>query len=104
MDLTFSQYSSAVVKEVSNELKIYLNNYDNVLDKIFEIQTEVSKDIANALEITLSDNEQDRLENSPTNNSDAYMAYKQGQMFLNRGGAISNRLKSRNPLLARRHK
>ncbi len=77
---------NAQLVDATNNRNLWADNYDNVLDKIFEIQTEVSKDIANALEITLSDNEQDRLENSPTNNSDAYMAYKQGQMFLNRGG------------------
>lgn len=32
MDLTFSQYTSGVVKETANQLKFYLNNYDNVLD------------------------------------------------------------------------
>lgn len=41
MDLTFSQYSSAVVKEVSNELKIYLNNYDNVLNT--NLKTDIVK-------------------------------------------------------------
>lgn len=32
MDLTFSQYTSGVVKETANQLTFYLNNYDNVLD------------------------------------------------------------------------
>lgn len=32
MDLTFSQYTSGVVKETANQLSFYLNNYDNVLD------------------------------------------------------------------------
>ena len=32
MDLTFSQYTSGVVKETANQLKFYLNNYDNVID------------------------------------------------------------------------
>lgn len=31
MELTFSQYTAAVVKEVSNRVNFYLNNYDNVL-------------------------------------------------------------------------
>jgi hypothetical protein len=37
MDLTFSQYTSGVVKETSNQLKFYLNNYDNVLDTNLKI-------------------------------------------------------------------
>ena len=32
MDLTLSQYTSGVIKETANQLKIYLNNYDNVLN------------------------------------------------------------------------
>lgn len=32
MDLTFSRYTGAVVKETGTQLKIYLNNYDNVLN------------------------------------------------------------------------
>jgi TolB-like protein/Tfp pilus assembly protein PilF len=72
---------------------LWANSYDNVLDEIFQIQTDVSKDIARTLEITLTTNEQDRLENLPTKNADAYMAYKQGQMFLNRGGGKVEELK-----------
>lgn len=32
MDLTFSQYTGVVVKETANQVKFYLNNYDNVLN------------------------------------------------------------------------
>jgi len=84
--------NAQLVNAKSNR-NIWANSYDNVLDNIFDIQTDVSKDIAKALEITLSVNETDRLENSPTKNSDAYMAYKQGQMFLNRGGGKVEELK-----------
>lgn len=41
MDLTLSQYSAGVIKETDNELKIYLNNYDNVLDT--SLKTDVIK-------------------------------------------------------------
>ena len=32
MDLTFSQYTGAVVKETANQVRFYLNNYDQVLN------------------------------------------------------------------------
>ncbi len=32
MDLTFSQYTGAVVKETANQVDLYLNNYDQVLN------------------------------------------------------------------------
>jgi len=77
---------NAQLVDAKNNKSLWADSYTNILDKIFQIQTDVSKDIAKALEITLSVNEQSRLENLPTKNSEAYMAYKQGQMFLNRGG------------------
>lgn len=84
--------NTQLVDAVSNR-NLWANSYDNVLDEIFQIQTDVSKDIASTLEITLTTNEQDRLENLPTKNAEAYMAYKQGQMFLNRGGGKVEELK-----------
>jgi len=84
---------NAQLVDAKNNKNLWADNYTNILNKIFEIQTAVSKDIAKALEITLSANEQNRLENLPTKNSDAYMAYKQGQMFLNRGGGKVDELK-----------
>lgn len=77
---------NAQLVNTKNNRNIWANSYDNVLDKIFEIQTEVSKDIASALKIKLSDTEESRLDNAPTENVDAYSAFKEGQMFLNRGG------------------
>lgn len=32
MELTLSQYTAGVIKETANQLKIYLNNYDNVIN------------------------------------------------------------------------
>ena len=32
IELSFSQYTSGVIKETANQLKIYLNNYDNMLN------------------------------------------------------------------------
>lgn len=77
---------NAQLVNAKNNRNVWANSYDNVLDKIFEIQTEVSKDIANALKIKLSETEESRLDNAPTENADAYTAFKEGQMFLNRGG------------------
>jgi Glycosyl hydrolase family 98/Glycosyl hydrolase family 98 C-terminal domain/Carbohydrate binding module (family 6)/Carbohydrate binding module (family 35) len=41
MDVAFSQYTTAVMKETSNQLKIYLNNYDNVLNT--SLKTDIIK-------------------------------------------------------------
>ena len=84
---------NANLVDVENDKNLWANNYDNTLDEIFQIQSSVSSSIADALEIKLSSNEQSRLENLPTQNADAYLAYKQGQMYLNRGGGKVEELK-----------
>lgn len=77
---------NANLVDASNNKNIWAENYDNVLDHIFEIQSAVSFDIAEALEITLTDTEESRIDNAPTENAQAYTAFKEGQMFLHRGG------------------
>ncbi|TVZ59925.1 TolB-like protein [Flavobacteriaceae bacterium MAR_2010_105] len=61
-------------------------NYDKTLTEIFEIQSQVSNEIAKALKITLSTNEIINLNKAPTENVKAYNFYKEGQRFLNQGG------------------
>lgn len=84
---------NANLVDASNNKNLWAESYDNTLVQIFKIQSNVSRDIANALEITLSDSEELRLDNEPTNNPDAYAAFKEGQMFLHRGGGEVKELK-----------
>ena len=63
MDLTFSQYTSGVVKETANQLKIYLNNYDNVLDT--NLKTDIIKIYGSTSEPTFS--YQDRANHQSSN-------------------------------------
>jgi hypothetical protein len=52
VDLSFSQYTSCVFKETSRQLKIYLNNYDNVIQT--GLKTSVIKINGSAVEPTWS--------------------------------------------------
>ena len=84
---------NANLVDVENDKNLWADHFDNTLEEIFQIQSNVSSSIADALEIKLSTNEQNRIENLPTKNADAYLAYKQGQTFLNRGGGKVEELK-----------
>lgn len=65
---------------------LWAENYDKTLTEIFDIQTQVSNEIAKALKITLSDNELLSLNRAPTESTEAYGAYREAQQHLNRGG------------------
>lgn len=84
---------NANLVDAANNKNLWADNYDNDLVQIFKIQNDVSRDIANALKITLSDREESRLSNEPTNNPEAYTAFKEGQVYLHQGGGKVEELK-----------
>lgn len=84
---------NANLVDAESNKNLWADNYDNTLVQIFKIQSDVSKAIANALKITLSDTEESRLDNQPTTNPEAYTAFKEGQMFFHRGGGKVEELK-----------
>ncbi|MDU8887220.1 adenylate/guanylate cyclase domain-containing protein [Yeosuana sp. MJ-SS3] len=77
---------NAQLIDAQNNNYLWAENYDKTLTEIFEIQSQVSNEIARALKITLSENEILSLNKLPTESSEAYNYYKEAQMFLNRGG------------------
>lgn len=84
---------NAQLIDASNDEYLWAENYDKTLTEIFEIQSQVSNEIAKALKITLSANEIKILNKPPTDNPDAYDAYREAQRFLNRGGGKDEELK-----------
>ena len=65
--------------EAETDENIWMGNYDRTLTDIFAIQTEVSKEIADALELNLSFEEQQGLEMIPTENLEAYKLFLTGR-------------------------
>ena len=63
---------------------IWAETYDRELKDIFEIQSEVARKITDALMVTLTKNEKDRIEKKHTNSIDAYTYYLKGRDYLNR--------------------
>lgn len=71
---------------------LWAENYDKTLTEIFEIQSQVSNEIAKALKITLSTTEILNLNKPPTTSTEAYNYYKEAQMTLNQGGGAIEEL------------
>ena len=63
---------------------IWAETYDRDLSDIFEIQSDVAQQIAQALKTTLSAEEKERIEQKPTDNLEAYDYYLQGREYADR--------------------
>jgi TolB-like protein/Flp pilus assembly protein TadD len=63
---------------------IWAEDYDRDLTDVFAIQTDLAQKIASALQAKLSPNEKARLDQRPTQNSDAYLLFVQAHDHANR--------------------
>lgn len=65
--------------DATNDQHIWAERYDRELKDVFAIQSEVAKQIANALKANLSSELEQRIESNPTNNTDAYDLFLKGR-------------------------
>ncbi|TBN15339.1 adenylate/guanylate cyclase domain-containing protein [Hyunsoonleella pacifica] len=70
---------TAQLIDASNDEHLWAENYDKTLTSIFGLQTEVSKEIVDALQINLSFEEQQELAEIPTKNIEAYKLFLEGR-------------------------
>jgi serine/threonine protein kinase len=63
---------------------LWADTYDRKLKDIFDIQTDVSTNIAKTLKVTLFPELKDRLNKKPTDNMEAYQIYLQGKFYWNK--------------------
>jgi TolB-like protein/Tfp pilus assembly protein PilF len=63
---------------------IWAEDYDRDLTDVFAIQTDLAQKIASSLQAKLSPNEKERLDQQPTQNSDAYLLFIQAHDYANR--------------------
>src|SRR3982751_5321652 len=61
----------------ANDEHIWANNYDRELIHVFAIQTDLAHEIADALQAKLSPSEKAQLDQKPTYNAEAYLAFMQ---------------------------
>jgi TolB-like protein/Tfp pilus assembly protein PilF len=67
--------------DAENDKHIWSDSYDRDMADIFDIQADVSKEIANAMEAELTDKTLIQLETIPTNNMDAYILYQRARSY-----------------------
>jgi adenylate cyclase len=65
------------------ENHIWAENYDRDLNDIFEIQSDVARQVAEALRIRLLPSEKERIEKKPTLSREAYVLYLKGRHYWN---------------------
>jgi len=94
---------------VSDDTHLWSERYDAVLANIIQVQSDIAEQITRALDITLLEREQQALVYKPTENTEAYLFYLQGNEYYHRryvksdlSNAISmyNRAVSLDPNLA----
>jgi adenylate cyclase len=75
---------SAQLIDAIRDLHLWSDNYKGDLDDIFDIQENVSRQIADALHLRLTKAEREKLHKRFTGNMEAYQLYLQGRYFWNK--------------------
>jgi adenylate cyclase len=70
---------TAQLINAKNDRHIWADTYDKTITDIFAIQSEVSKEIVEAMQFNISIEDQENLTSIPTNNIDAYQLFLRGR-------------------------
>jgi adenylate cyclase len=73
---------TAQLIDVDSQEHVWAKSYDRELDDVFQIQTEVAKQVSDALKIELQPSEVERLEERRPVLVDSYLAYLKGRSLL----------------------
>jgi len=69
---------------VAEDKHLWAQNYDRNLDDVFEVQSDVAKQVADALKVKILSPEKERIEKKPTESTTAYALYLKGKYYLNK--------------------
>jgi TolB-like protein/TPR repeat protein len=72
--------------EVARDRHLWAQNYDRNLDDVFEVQSDVAKQVAEALRVRILSPEKERIERRPTQSTTAYTLYLKGRYHWNKRG------------------
>lgn len=78
---------------------LWSGSFDENIDNVFEIQSRIARLVAEELQASLTQEEEQRLEERPTENPEAYRFYMQGREYLSRTVFIENNLLTAEELL-----
>jgi serine/threonine protein kinase/tetratricopeptide (TPR) repeat protein len=67
-----------------DEFQLWSDTYEQKLERVFEIQSDVAEKIVKALKMKLSAEEKAQIRKKPTENMEAYNLYLQGRWFWNK--------------------
>ncbi len=73
---------TAQLIDVNSQEHVWAKSYDRELNDVFLIQSEVAREVAEALKIELRPQEETRLEERPPVRPDSYLAYLKGRSLL----------------------
>ena len=73
---------TAQLIDVSSQAHAWSKSYDREIDDVFAVQSEIAKQVADALKIELRPNEAARLATKPPVQMDSYLAYLQGRAVM----------------------
>ena len=63
---------------VSEDRQLWSQNYDETLEQIFAVQSRIAEQVLSKLDLQLTPQEQERVSGLPTENLEAYEAYRRG--------------------------
>lgn len=70
--------------DVKSDRHLWVQNYDRQLDDVFAVQSDIARQVADALRIRILPNERQQLEKRPTKSAEAYTLYLKGRYHWNR--------------------
>ena len=77
---------TAQLIDVKSGFQVWAERYDRLIEDIFDVQIEVSENIAEALKVSLTESEKQSLAKKPTDDLRAYDFFMRGSEFLLRRG------------------
>jgi TolB-like protein len=85
---------TAQLIDVAADRHLWAQNYDRNLDDVFEVQSDVARQVAESLRVKILSPERERIERRPTESAVAYSLYLKGRNFWNKRG-VGNTGKAR---------
>jgi TolB-like protein len=64
--------------DVADDRHLWAQNYDRTLDDVFEVQSDIARQVADALRVRILTKEAERVEKRPTKSAEAYTSYLKG--------------------------
>jgi len=77
---------TAQLIDVASDRHLWVQTYDRNLDDIFDVQSDVAKQVAEALRVRILSHEAERMERKPTASTAAHTLYLRGRYLWNKRG------------------